>query len=246
MMETYMHSWWIKFFYSLTLGAISLHAMGQVNIQNSQVRISFSCGQGCLWEYGASQLGSAYQFAPPTFSVDGKLISALVRHFTPIGTATHLDNGATEYIFTGTLLQDSHLHLRVQFQVNERTPVVRFRYILDADQPRTLSGTSRLTYLQTSLKQLPQAEEVTLSNFAQLSHSYTLYEQPIEDRYFQDSGALMGPILAASDGHRSFLLAYEHGSQVPDAFLHYQLSPDRSVRLTAVKGNYVPRQIMDD
>ena len=53
----------------------------------------------------------------------------------------------------------------------------------------------------------------------------------------------MGPILAATDGHRSFLLAYEHGSQVPDAFLQYQLSPDRSVRLTAVKGNYVPARV---
>ena len=172
-------------------------------------------------------------------------ISAAVRHFTPVGAPTHLDNGATEYLFAGELVRDSHLQLRVQFQVNDRTPVIRFRYILEADQPRTLSGANDLTYLQTSLKQLPQAEEVTLSNFAQLTHSYTLYEQPIEDRYFQDSGALMGPILAASDGHRSFLLAYEHGSQVPDAFLHYQLSPDRSVRLTAVKGNYVPGQRVD-
>jgi alpha-galactosidase len=55
----------------------------------------------------------------------------------------------------------------------------------------------------------------------------------------------MGPILAATDSHRSFLLAYEHGSQVPDAFLQYQLSPDRSVRLTAVKGNYVSGQTVD-
>ncbi len=110
-----------------------------------------------------------------------------------MGTPTHLDNGATEYLFAGELVRDPHLHLRVQFQVNDRVPVIRFRYILDADQPRTLSGANALTYLQTSLKQLPQAEEVTLSNFSQLTHSYTLYEQPIEDRYFQDSGTFMGP-----------------------------------------------------
>jgi alpha-galactosidase len=238
-----MHLRWIRVFYSLALCAIPLHAIGQVNIQNSQVRVSLSCGPNCLWEYG--QRGSTYQLAPPTFSIDGKLIPAAVRHFAPVGTPTHLDNGATEYLFAGELVRDSHLRLRVQFQVNDGTPVIRFRYILEADQPRTLSGANRLTYLQTSLKQLPQAEEVTLSNFAQLTHSYTLYEQPIEDRYFQDSGTFMGPILAASDGHRSFLLAYEHGSQVPDAFLQYQLSPDRSVRLTAVKGNYVSGQRVD-
>ncbi len=238
-----MHLRWMKVLYGLLLCAISLHAMGQANIQNSQVRISLSCGPGCLWEYG--QQGFTYHFSPPTFSIDGKQISAVVRRFTPVGTPTHLDNGATEYIFAGTLVQDSHLQLRIQFQVNDSTPVIRFRYILAADQLRRLRDANKLTYLQTSLKQLPQAEEVTLSNFAQLTHSYTLYEQPIEDRYFADSGALMGPILAASDGHRSFLLAYEHGSQVPDAFLRYQLSPDRSVSLAAVKGNYVSGQRVD-
>ena len=134
-----MHLRWIKVLYGLVLCAISLHAMGQADIQNSQVRISLSCGPGCLWEYG--QQGSAYHFAPPTFSIDGKQISAVVRHFTPVGTPTHLDNGATEYIFAGTLVQDSHLQLRIQFQVNDKTPVIRFRYILAADQSRTLSAT---------------------------------------------------------------------------------------------------------
>jgi alpha-galactosidase len=240
-----MHLRWIKVFYGLVLCAICLHAMGQADVQNSQVRISLSCGPGCLWRYVGAQQGSAYQFSPPTFSVDGKQISAVVRHFTPVGTPTHLNNGATEYVFAGTVVQDPDLQLRLQFQINDKTPVIRFRYLLAADHPRTLSGANKLIYLQTSLKQLPQAEEVTLSNFAQLTHSYTLYEQPIEDQYFQDSGALMGPILAGSDGHRSFLLAYEHGSQVPDVFLRYQLSPDRSVRLVAVKGNYVSGQRVD-
>src|ERR1700728_2851186 len=121
-----MHLRWIKVFYSLVFCAIPLHAMGQVNIQNSQVRISLSCGPNCLWEYGASQGGSTYQLAPPTFSVDGKLIYAAVRHFTSVGAPAHLDNGATEYIFAGELVRDSHLQLRVQFQVNDRTSVIRF------------------------------------------------------------------------------------------------------------------------
>ena len=40
-------------------------------------------------------------------------------------------------------------------------------------------------------------------------------------------------------------MAYEHGAQVPDAFLRYRLSPNRNVRLTAVKGNYVSGQMID-
>ena len=44
-----MHLRWMKVFYGLVLCAISLHAMGQADIQNSQVKISLSCGTGCLW-----------------------------------------------------------------------------------------------------------------------------------------------------------------------------------------------------
>ena len=234
----------------LALCALPLYgaARSKAAIQNGQVWIGFSCGQGCLWEYGAAQHSSSYQFTPPTFSIDGKQVSAEVPHLAAIGTPIHLNNGVTEYSFQGTLAQDPHLHLRVQFQVNDETPVIRFRYILNGDAARTLSapgGANDLIYLQTSLKQLPETEEVTLANFVQLTHSYTLSEESIGDRYFQDSGTLMGPILAASDSRRSFLLAYEHGSQVPDAFLQYQLRPDRSVRLTAVKGNYVSGQTVD-
>jgi alpha-galactosidase len=234
----------------LALWAIPLHGAprARADIQNSQVWIALSCGHGCLWEYGGAQQGSAYQFTPPIFSIDGKQVSAEVPHFAPVEAPIHLDNRATEYFFEGVLAQDPHLQLRLQFQVNDEIPVIRFRYMLKGDQPRTLSapgGANSLTYLQTSLQQLPEREEVRLSNFAQLTHSFTLSEERIEERYFEDSGAVMGPILAATDSRRSFLLAYEHGSQVPDAFLQYQLSPDRSVRLIAVKGNYVSGQTVD-
>jgi alpha-galactosidase len=247
-----MHLLWLRRFAVLCLGlsAISLHGAAHTKaiVQNSQVWIALSCGPGCLWEYGSPQQDSAYRFTPPTFSVDGKQISAEVSSLAPTEAPIHLNNGATQYSFQGVLAHDPQLQLLVQFQVNGETPVIRFRYLLKSDRPRTLSthdGPNSLTYLATSLKQLPQVEEVTLSNFAQLTHSYTLSEARIEDRYFQDSGSIMGPILAATDGHRSWMLSYEHGSQVPDAFLRYRLGPDRSIRLTAVKGNYVPGQTVD-
>ncbi len=240
--------------WSLALFALPLFCMAQdatsrkADIENSQVSIFLSCGQGCSWGYRAAGSSVPYRFAPPTFEVDGKQISAEVRRFTPVGEPVHLGNGVTEYSFKGELAQDAHLHLGIQFQVNDGTPVIRLRYVLKADQLRVLtanSGANSLTYLQTSLRQLPQIEEVRLSNFAELTHSYELSEGKISDRYFKDNGAVMGPLLAATDGSRSFLLAYEHGSEVPDAFLEYRLSPDRSVRLAAVKGNYFPGQTID-
>src|ERR1700722_12099609 len=254
MAETYMHPCGVKrlALLGLVVSALPLYGYGAARtkaaIQNGQVWIGFSCGLGCLWEYGPVHHNSSYQFSPPTFSIDGRQVSAAVPHLAAVGTPIHRNNGTTEYSFQGALAQDPHLQLRVQFQVNDETPVIRFRYILHSDATRRLSeagGASNLTYLQTSLKQLPEAKEVTLANFAQLTHSYALSEEEIGGRYFQDGGNFMGPILAATDNRRSFLLAYEHGSQVPDAFLQYKLSPDRSVRLISVKGNYVSGQIVD-
>src|ERR1700679_1763451 len=82
--ETYMYLQWMK---TLTgvLCAISLYGAAQNHddIHNSQVRISLSCGQGCLWQYRAGPSSDAYRFAPPEFSIDGKRVSARVPHFVP-------------------------------------------------------------------------------------------------------------------------------------------------------------------
>ena len=224
-------------------------AAGQkTDVASRRVSIFFSCGQNCSWSYRVAGTSVSYRFAPPSFEVDGKRIPAEVHRFVPVGDPIRFDNGVTEYSFEGMLVQDSHLRLGVQFQVNDGTPVIRFRYMLKADRSRALtanSGVNSLTYLQTSLRRLPEAEEVELSNFVELTHTYALTEQKISDRYFEDGGTVVGPILVATDGRRSFLLAYEHGSEVEDAFLQYQLSPDRSVRLNAVKGNYFPGQTID-
>ena len=60
------------------------------------------------------------------------------------------------------------------------------------------------------------------------------------DSHFEAGLSAMGPILAATDGKRTLLLAYEHGSQAPDAFVRFDLAPGRRVTLRAVKGSYWP------
>jgi alpha-galactosidase len=230
---------------------IAAHAApaNQTVIRNSQVSITVVCGRGCLWAYRSQRGTEAHnliRFAPPVFPVDGKRTSGNVAHLVQAAAPVHLKNGATEYAFEGALAAEPQLALRLEMQVNDETPVVRFRYVLKSDQLHTLSGSGdALTYLETSLKQFPNAKEVTLSNFAQLTHSYMLAEQEIDNRYFKNNEALMGPILVATNNHHSLLLAYEHGSQVPDAFLDYQLNPERSVWLKAVKGNFVSGQTID-
>lgn len=229
------------------VGATQPVAPRQPAIHSSQVWINLWCGKDCLWEYG-SKGGPAYKFAAPVFEVDGKEIAARVQNFAQVKPPVVLDNQATEYSFEGALVEDIHLHLGFQVQINDGTPVVRFRYTLRSDEPRKLgpsSGENSLSYFAVSVAALPRVEEVELSNFAGMIHSYTLTEDAIDKRNFDEKSAVMGPIVTATDGHHSLLLAYEHGSQVPDAFLRYQLSPDRRIRLAAVKANFVGGQSIE-
>ncbi len=55
---------------------------------------------------------------------------------------------------------------------------------------------------------------------------------------------ILGPILALPDTRHSLVLAYEHGSTVPDAYLQHSLREQR-VHLSAVKGNVYAGQPID-
>lgn len=63
------------FGWSQTAGQLS-------DISNTRVSISLSCGQNCSWSYRATGSTVPYKFAPAAFELDGKQISADVRHFS--------------------------------------------------------------------------------------------------------------------------------------------------------------------
>jgi alpha-galactosidase len=54
----------------------------------------------------------------------------------------------------------------------------------------------------------------------------------------------MGPMLVSENpnANESFFIAYEHGSQYPDAFLNFKLQKNYQISLKAVRGNYVNQQ----
>ncbi|MCL2660450.1 MAG: alpha-galactosidase [Acidobacteriaceae bacterium] len=210
-------------------------------LQNKQVWVRLACAPGCLWEYGSRKGGPAYKFSPPAIEVDGRFLTAMVESPFKSQSSTKLANGATEYVFESRFVEERNLTLTLRMQLNDELPLIRFRYEIKSEQPMCLGGSTagnRLNYLSVSLQHLAEVQEIQLSNFSGMVHSNMLTERSLSAGDFQEKSAVMGPILAASDGRHSFVLAYEHGSQAPDAFLHYELSPDREVRLAAVKGNY--------
>jgi alpha-galactosidase len=58
----------------------------------------------------------------------------------------------------------------------------------------------------------------------------------VPDSHFEAGLGVMGPILAATDGEATLLLAYEHGSQAPDAFVRFDLAPAAASRCARSRG----------
>jgi alpha-galactosidase len=141
------------------------------------------------------------------------------------------------------------LKLRICFRIPDSNPVVRFRYELISDNPVHLTKSSiniYPSYLTVDVPAGTKVKEVHFSEFNEMVHSFVMSEREINQNHFEMQTKLMGPLLAITDKEFSMVLAYEHGSQVPDAFVHFELKPDRQVEVKAVKGNYYNEQIISN
>jgi alpha-galactosidase len=198
------------------------------------------------WTYQAPS-GRTIPFAGPVIEIDGQPADGPLADLREAGPPRTLASGVREFQAEGRFARQPSLRVRLVFRLPPDNPVVRFRYEVYSTAGQKLTratGRDRLEYGSLSLDAFPIAREVRFSEFQEFTHSFTLSEREIESREFANRLRLMGPLLAASDGRESILVAYEHGSQVPDAFLEYQLGPDRGVHLRAVKGNYWGGQSM--
>jgi alpha-galactosidase len=194
----------------------------------------------CLWKYTTAGGGPEFRISPPEFEVDGRKIRGRLIGPTVPGNEWILRNGCREASFSGLLSADLDLVLETVFRWGP-SPFVRFQYRLLSGSGGKLtksSGRDSLSYMGVGLPPDINFTEVRLSEFNQVVHGYCPSERKIEGRHFEDGTRLMGPILAGEGGGTSVLLAYEHGSQVPDAFVEFALSPARHVEVRAVKGNY--------
>lgn len=228
------------------LAAGAAPARAPVAVETPQLRIEIrERDPQTLWSLVAKKSGRAHRFAPPVFEVDGVPVTAALDRARRAAAPRRLENGVVEHRIAGAVPNSSGLSFELVFRVHDDSPVVRFAYVLRSEAPRTLTksqGADAIRYAAFSLARLPEAREVRLAEFLEVVHSYTPLERKIPPREFDHGLAVLGPVLAASDGRHSLLVAYEHGSQAPEAFLQFRLAGDRSVRLEAVKGNYLSRQ----
>ena len=207
------------------------------------LRVELTGTEDALWRFVPRSGAPAQAFSAPVFPLDGRRVRAALRDVARVGDPVVLPNGVFEHAFRGALRDDPSLGLELRFRLAEDGPILRFAYRLTSTRPRAFTRSGRedeLVYFSTALAGLPRAREVRLSEFVELLHSYTLGERDVPDSHFEAGLGVMGPILAATDETRTLLLAYEHGSQAPDAFVRFELAPGRRVTLRAVKGNTWP------
>jgi alpha-galactosidase len=201
-----------------------------------------------LWTYMDKKSGMKGAILFPTFEVDGNEIFISVKEFTPLGKPIVQRNGAVEHRWQGTVKQAPGITIEMIFRIADDSPIVRFKYALKSDHPIKLTKSKEhdaITYASLSFSNFSLAKEIRLSEFNELTHSYCPGEYVVDERHFANSQSLMGPILAGQGDQTSLIIAYEHGSQVPDAFISFGLSPDRTVKIQAVKGNYHAGRIID-
>jgi len=222
----------------------------RIALSSARVQVEVAGTDECLFMYRSSTGGTGFAVAPPLFEIDGIPVTGGVTGFQPQAPPAKLASGVTEYRIAGQLTRLPGVTLELVLRIPEDNPVVRFRYRLSAaDGLYRMSkneGEDRLAYCAIRIPERHRVKEVRLSDFVQTVHSYCLVERELEEQTFTSRAAVPGPILAAIGADESFLLAYEHGSELPDTFLHYRLEPDRTARLHAVKGNYLTGQPIGD
>ena len=218
-----------------------------MTLRTQLLTLRVGCGPTCLWQFQLHNSSAAHLIAPPVFPLNGQLRAAPVDHVRTAKQPQRFSNGVTRHFFQGDITGPSGLVLGMEFEVNDQTPIVRFRYSLQSSTAERMSrsGETRLTYYGFSLARYPEARQIVLSRFCSQAHSYQIVEEEIRPSAFSHSLAAIGPILVASNGQHTCLFAYEHGSQDPDAYLHFLPGNDRQVRLDAARANYLPGQVID-
>lgn len=216
-------------------------------MQNSFYEIEWRGQADCLFCYTLSGERRSIAVAAPVFEIDGQRVQAALASWD-VEPPVRLAYGVDEFRLRGWLAGYADIELETVLRIAPQSPVLRWRYTLHSAGGHRLtrsSGQDQLEYLALDLQDFESVSEVRFSEFDESIHSFRPNELPLDERHFDNQLAVMGPMLLASGGGLGLLAAYEHGSQVPDAFVHFRLSPPRRTVLAAVKGNYPGGRSLD-
>ena len=180
----------------------------------------------------------------PVFEIDGQAVTAAVDRLGRVAGPMRLKNGVDASVFAGTVKDFPAARLSVTVRESSLTPVVRFKYELAAAPGQSFkltktSGRDAIRYGLADVSRWSKARtEIRFNEYDALSHAYRPSEHDMAMRAFENSVAFQGPFVSLVSETSAAFLAYEHGSQTPNAYLEFVTAPDETLALRAVKGNY--------
>ena len=131
--------------------------------KNNLLEISVVNNDQALWQYTVLKTGKTYNFTPPKFEIDGKLISAKLSQPELDGSSKKLINGVTEYKVKGSISAIPDIKLRILYRVAENNPVVKFQYELSSASTHKMTKTNghdRIDYFKVSFNGLSDVKEI--------------------------------------------------------------------------------------
>jgi alpha-galactosidase len=237
----------VKYFFSLaivfitSLFSFNVFAYQGKQIGNPEYSLGWPQTDVTYFNYTLKNNSLVQKIMLPSFEIDGKVVTAVLKELKPVMQPAVLKNRVTEYVYAGTFKNNPSLQLLIRFQVSPDNPVCRFQYHLKSDRAYKLTknkGKDAITYLSFAAAG-QKVKEVRLSQFNERFHATHLTEETIDQRYFQNQSSVMGPIVVTGNNKTTFLAAYEHGSQYPDRFIEFVLNADKKISVQSVKGNYM-------
>jgi alpha-galactosidase len=196
---------------------------------------------GALWSYVLHATGASQPVQPPVFEIENKNVGMYSSSLAPVSENRSVGGEILEWRFAGNVDALPEYELNIVFRASNANPFLRFRYELRCKYRCRLTksnGRDALQYCSVDVKAFDRFCEVRVSEFNELYHSFCLVEIPVVEANFSNSVAMMGPIFVAENKKESLLLAYEHGSQLPDRFIEFAPTPEQTIKIHAVKGSY--------
>ncbi len=243
-MKFQKHLFLFSIFSFIQIQLISAQNKSEFNISNELYSIKFKNENISSFGYFLKKSSKSLDIVLPSFEINGKKKQTILNKLIQIQKATLLPNGVSETQFQGQIIGQSGMSLQIKFQVSPNNPVLRFQYSLISKNGQKLTklfGKDNITYFsfQSPIKKV---KEVRLSEFNERFHATHKTEYLLDNRHFNQNETFMGPLAVFESLKMSFLLAYEHGSQYPNRFFEFQLSPNKKVSLLSVQGNYLKDQ----
>ena len=187
------------------------------------------------WRYVRD--GKNIALGVPEVELDGARVALRMESVEDMGSCPAF-NGVTEHRVSGRVAGFQDLFVDCVFRTLEDSPVARFKFVVRSGSPRRLGSSVR--YAESRADGV--CKEVQLSAFNRHAYSYLPVERELTRGDFENSLRFMGPILHWNGKDGAALLAYEHGSEAPDAFVTFALAPQGKFSVESVKANTVACQ----